>query len=150
MPKLLRLVSILVLASGPATAWSGCDTTCGLSEFNRDLLLEYLLHHNTEPLRAATVEDYFVLTPGGIETRDEALAGAGLVDVTDAEVYTHRIEVSGDTAVLAGKIRASGTLNGRPMPELGFLSVFRMVDGEWFLVARSLVPQVAPPAAAAD
>ena len=36
----------------------------------------------------------------------------------------------------------------RTAPDLGFLSVFRMIDNEWYLVARSLVPQLGPPAGA--
>lgn len=135
-------LAICVLAV-PAWAGAACDTTCGLSDFNRELMLEYLLNRNTAPLASASVDAYFAVTPGGIETREEALASVDNLDIAQAEVYTHRIEVIGDTAVLAGKVRVEGTIGGRPTPELGFLSVFSLVDGEWRLLARSLTPQAA-------
>ena len=58
-------------------------------------------------------------------------------------MFTHRIEVAGDTAVLAGKIVATGTLGGKPVAELGFLAVYTMQNGKWQLMARSLVPLAA-------
>jgi hypothetical protein len=143
----LTLCIALLLAFSTATP-AGCDTTCGLSDYNRDMLLAYIVDNDTGPLEQAATDAFFVVTPGGIESREHVIATVGNLDVTAAEVFTHRIEVLGDTAVLAGKITLDGNLNGRPAPDLGFLSVFRMIDNEWYLVARSLVPQLGPPAGA--
>jgi hypothetical protein len=140
MSKILAVTASLVLLSVPLGARCGCDTTCGLSDYNRDLLLEYLSNNKSELLASATVKDFFTLTPGGIASPGDAADFAGWPAVTSAEVYTHRIEVFGDTAVLGGKISAAGGPDGKPAPDLGFLSVFRMADGEWLLVAQSLVP----------
>jgi hypothetical protein len=140
MSKILAVVASLVLLAVPFSARCGCDTTCGLADYNSDLLREYLLNNNSELLASATVKDFFTLTPGGIATPEEAAATAGRPTIASAEVYTHRIEVYGDTAVLGGKISPAGDPDGEPVPDLGFLSVFRMVDGEWLLVAQSLVP----------
>ena len=139
MSNIPVIVASLVLLMLPLSARCGCDTTCGLPDYNRDLLLEYLLNNNSALLASATVEDFFTLSPGGIAAPGEAAATVGRPAVTSAEVYTHRIEFIGDTAVLGGKISAAGGPDGEPV-DLGFLSVFSLVDGEWLLVAQSLVP----------
>lgn len=139
MSNIRVTVASLVLLILPLSARCGCDTTCGLSDYNRDLLLEYLLNNNSALLASATVEDFFTLTPGGIAAPGEAAVTAGRASMTSAEVYTHRIEVFGDTAILGGKISGAGGLDGEAV-DLGFLSVFSLVDGQWLLVAQSLVP----------
>jgi hypothetical protein len=144
-PPTRAFLAVLALPAAPASA--ACDTTCGLADYNRDVLVEYLVNNNTAPLEAAALDSFFAMTPAGIETREQVLATNVALEVTDADVYTHRIEVAGDTAVLAGKIVATGTLGGNPMPELGFLAVYTMQDGEWHLMARSLVPLFAGPPA---
>ena len=149
---LTLLVLSLLVCPLLVQAQGGCDTTCGLSEHNREVLLEYLVNNNTAPLEEGALESFFVVTPAGIESLEHVMRTNSNVDVSRAEVFTHRIEVIGDTAVLAGKIVAEGTLGNGQMPELGFLTVYTMVDGEWRLAARSLVPQLAgrPAAQASD
>lgn len=143
MQRLLPVILATWALASATGASAACDTTCGLSDFNRDVLLEYLLNRNTAPLEAAAVASFFAVTPAGIEPREHVVATVGNLDIAHAEVFTHRIEVLGDTAVLAGKIVVDGTIGGKTAPELGFLSVYKMLDGEWRLVARSLTPQLA-------
>ena len=141
MPRIPGYVLSVLLLLVPIGARCGCDTTCGLSDYNRELWREYLLNHNTALMEAASVDDFFGLSPAGIGPQSlsgEILAG---FDLTAAEVYSQRIDVHGETAVVAGKIGAEGKVGGRPAPDFGFLSVFRLIDGEWRLVAASLVPQ---------
>ena len=138
MPRFILPVALLAM---PVVAQCGCDTTCGLSEYNRDLWREYLLNHNIALFEAASADEFFGLSPAGIGAGgldSEALAG---FELTAAEVYSQRIEVLGDTAVVAGKIGAEGEIGGQRAPDFGFMSVFRLIDGEWRLVAASLVPQ---------
>lgn len=142
LPRLLALVALSPIAfTLIPIANGGCDTTCGLSEHNRNVLHEYIVNNNAAPLVDSAIDSFFVVTPGGIETRDHVIRSNANLDVSSAEIFTHRIEVVGDTAVLAGKIVAVGTLEGEPMPQLGFLTVYTMIEGEWHLLARSLVPQ---------
>jgi hypothetical protein len=60
-------------------------------------------------------------------------------------IENERIEVLDSAAVLAGTIRAEGTIMGRPMPNLVYLSVYAKEDAGWRLVARSLTPKMVPP-----
>lgn len=66
----------------PSPAHSACDTTCGLADHNREVLLEYILNNNTAPLDDAALTSFFAVTPAGIESREQVLATNVNLDVT--------------------------------------------------------------------
>lgn len=115
-----------------------------LVELNERVLVEYVLHNNTGPLKAATRDDFFVVGPAGIEPRAQVIATVGNLDVDSVGVENAEIRLYGSpaasSAVLAGTLRAKGSLGGRPMPVLSYLSVYVREGDEWRLAARSLTP----------
>lgn len=86
------------------------------------------------------LDEFLVIAPGGrVETKQQAIAGVGSLDVRGIEITEQQLLTRGDTAVLIGKLVADGTM--RPLgklPPMKFLTVFVEVDGEWRMLARSL------------
>lgn len=116
-----------------------------LVRLNETILESYVLHNDTAPLERATAEGFLVVTPAGIESREQVIATVGNLEVESVVIENERIEVFGSAAVLAGTIRAEGTIMGRPMPNLTYLSVYAKEGDGWRLVARSLTPKMRPP-----
>jgi hypothetical protein len=116
-----------------------------LIELNERVLEEYILNNNVEPLRGTAVEEFFVVTPVGIESRQQVMETVGNLDVDSIRIDLSEIHVYGSTAVLAGTVIADGQLGGRPMPPITYLSVYAKEGDRWRLVARSLTPILAPP-----
>lgn len=116
-----------------------------LIELNEGILEEYILRNNTEPLQATALESYIVMTPGGLETKEQAIAGVSNVDADKVRVENEQCQIHGTTAILAGTLSGTRTIAGRPVPDIGYLSVYVKNDGEWRLAARSLTPQGIPP-----
>lgn len=121
-----------------------------LIELNEQVLVEYILHNNTGPLEATTGDDFFLIGPAGVEHREQVVTTVGNLDVDSVSVENSEIRIYGSpdasTAVLAGTIHPKGSLGGRPMPILSYLSVYiREGNGEWQLAARSLTPLMVQP-----
>ena len=143
------LLAVVAVATVPSHAGDendiGDETQRTLIELNETVLEEYILNNNVEPLQGTAVEEFFVVTPVGIESRQQVVDTVNNLDIDSIEIENAEIHVYGSTAVLAGTVKAEGQLGGRPMPPLTYLSVYANVGGHWRLVARSLTPILAPP-----
>ena len=107
---LLVAVSLGLLAVGPGVANAGESADSAqieesLVRLNETILESYVLHSDTAPLEQATGEDFFVVTPAGIESRDRVIATVGNVEAQSVVIENERIEIFDSAAVLAGTIR---------------------------------------------
>lgn len=114
-------------------------------DLNERILREYVVENNTGPLEDTALDDFFAVTPAGIESRAHIVATVGNVDVDSVTIENTELRIHGDAAVLAGTLRPYGRLNDRPMPTLTYVSVYIRQEGRWRLTARSLTPLMAPP-----
>jgi hypothetical protein len=149
MTRLLISFAILATVATSAVAQtaheveSTTDLERVLIELNERVLVEYVLQNNARPLRESSLMSFFAVTPGGIESRSRVVATVGNLDVDSLIVENVKFQLHETTAVLAGSLTPCGTLGGRPMPTLTYLSVFVKQGDEWRLAARSLTPLVA-------
>lgn len=115
-----------------------------LIDLNERILVEYVLHNDTALLEATARDDFFLIGPAGIESRERVIATVGNLDVDSVTVNNTEIRLYGQSvassAVLAGTLKANGNLGGRPLPVLSYLSVYIRDGDEWLLAARSLTP----------
>lgn len=115
-----------------------------LVDLNERILVEYVLHNDTALLEATARDDFFLIGPAGIESRERVIATVGNLDVDSVTVKNTEIRLYGQSvassAVLAGTLKANGNLGGRPLPVLSYLSVYIRDGDEWLLAARSLTP----------
>lgn len=115
-----------------------------LIELNERVLVEYVLHNNTGPLETAARDDFFVVGPAGVESRERVVATVGNLKVDSVSIENTEIRLYGSpeasSAVLAGTLHPRGSLGSRPMPVLSYLSVYVRKGNEWRLAARSLTP----------
>lgn len=148
--SLTVIICLIVLTAGASGAFAQTANEDAehleqrLVELNERVLVEYDLHNNTGPLEAAARDDFFLVGPAGVESRDRVLATVGNLDVDSVSVENTEIRLYGgpaaSSAVLAGTIRPNGSLGGRPMPVLSYLSVYVRDGQTWRLTARSLTP----------
>lgn len=143
---LLAAAAVLPLPShADGTNDGGGDPEASLLELNERVLEAYILNNNVEPLREIAVDDFFVVTPAGVESRERVLETAGNLDIESISIENTEIHQYGTTAILAGTVIAEGQIGGRPMPPITYLSVYVDEGGQWQLVARSITPLFAPP-----
>ncbi len=149
----LPAAAVLAVAAcgDPVSPEPGADpeaTRAFLLERNREILEAYVVANDTAPLDAAAVDDYFVVTPIGMESRSHVLATVGNLDVTELRIEGPEVRLHGDTAILTGTLHGDGTLSGRPFPAMTHVTVFVRDGDDWRLAARSLTPLfTAPPGA---
>lgn len=147
------LIFFAIFAAAPTSATAQApheieDTTDlehMLVELNERILVEYVLKNNARPLRENSLVSFFAVTPGGIESRSRVLTTVGNLDVDSLSVDNAKFQIHETTALLSGSLTPHGTLGGRPMPTLTYLSVYVKERGEWRVAARSLTPLVARP-----
>jgi hypothetical protein len=115
-----------------------------LIDLNQRVLVEYVLHNNTALLEEVARNDFFLVGPAGIEPRKQVIATVGNLEADSVSVKNTEIRLYGSpvasSAVLAGRLRAKGSLGGRPLPVLTYLSVYVRDGDKWRLAARSLTP----------
>jgi hypothetical protein len=116
-----------------------------LIALNEEVLLAYMLQNDTAPLTAVTQDDYFLIGPGGIEPREQIIDTVGNLKVDEVTIENKEIRLYESSALLAGIIRAEGTIMGQPMPPMGYLSAYVRQGEQWWLAARSLTPLMAGP-----
>ncbi|MFW5972794.1 MAG: nuclear transport factor 2 family protein [Bacteroidota bacterium] len=151
IPRILPILYLFAFVAGVSDAAAQTenhhreDVEQALVDLNERILIEYVVHNNTGPLQATAAERFFAVTPGGIEPRSHVIATVGNLDVDSVSVMNTEIHLYGSTALLAGVLRGQGTLSGRPLPPLSYLSVYVKEDEQWRLAARSLTPMVARP-----
>ena len=141
------LIALMLGAADTSAQTAGDDTEQlerMLVELNERVLVEYVLHNNTGPLEVAARDDFFLIGPAGLESRERVVATVGNLDVDSVAVENAEVRLYGSpvvsSAVLAGTLRGEGSLGGRPMPTLSYLSVYVREGDEWRLAARSLTP----------
>lgn len=115
-----------------------------LIEFDKHVFEEYILRNNVAPLIEMTLQGFFIVSPGGIEPKQQVIDTIGNLEVESLIVENERVHIYSSTAVLAGKLRGSGLLMGRPFPVLTYLSVYVLEGETWRLSAQSLTPMAAP------
>lgn len=111
-----------------------------IRQINRKVLEDLLVNADPEALDNVALEEYLVVAPGGrVETKKQAIAGVGSLDVESIEITDEQVVLRGDTALLVGKLVADGTMQplGR-LPPMKFFTVFLKVEGEWKMLGRSL------------
>lgn len=109
-------------------------------QINRKVMEDLLVNADPGALDDVALEEFLVVAPGGrVETKEQAIAGVGSLDVESIEITDEQVVLRGDTALLVGKLVADGTMQplGR-LPPMKFLTVFVKVEGEWKMLGRSL------------
>lgn len=152
---LTTIICFITLTSGGSCAFAQTANEDAkqlkqmLTKLNEQVLVEYILHNNTGPLETAALDDFFLVGPAGVESRNRVVATVDNLEVDSVSVENTEIRLYGSpdasSAVLAGTLRPKGSLEGRPMPILTYLSVYVLEEYEWRLAARSLTPLMAEP-----
>lgn len=109
---------------------------------DRQILQRLIVEQDADFYMQNTHEDYLVVAPGGkVEDREEAVRGLPSLDVKGIELSDQRVSLSGNTAVVVGKLLMDGTMKpvGRFGP-LKYMAVYVHEDGRWRLLGRALTP----------
>ena len=130
----------------PAQSDANANDIHLLQEIDRKIWKEYMLDHNTEPLREYSTDDYiFVASIGVLEYREQVLTTAANLDIESVRIKYDDVVLQNDTAVLIGTHEVKGKVLGHEIPGLmRFISVFTKVEDGWKLLAQSLTPVVDP------
>ncbi len=134
---------IMTLLVFPVSAQSTSDSDAEIiKRLNHEALWSLLVERDPSILDQLALDQLIVVAPGGVvESKEQAIAGAGSLDVRSIELSDEQVVFHGDTAVLVGKLEADGTMKplGR-LPTMKYMAVFVRADGNWRLLARSLTP----------
>lgn len=152
---LTTIICLITLTSGGSGAFAQTTNEDAkhleqmLTKLNEQVLVEYILHNDTGPLETVALDDFFLVGPAGVESRNRVVTTVDNLEVDSVSVENTEIRLYGSpdtsSAVLAGTLRPKGTLGGRPMPVLSYLSVYVREGNEWRLAARSLTPLMEEP-----
>lgn len=143
--SLTRISLILWIALHVAVVASAQDSPGAVETvraLNQQILHDLLVERDASTLEANTLDDFLVIAPGGrVETKRQAVAGVGSLDVRSIELSDERWIERDGMIVLIGKLVADGTMQplGR-LPPMKYLAVFVETDAGWKMQARSLTP----------
>jgi hypothetical protein len=117
-----------------------------LIQLNREMMEEYILHHNTGPNSVIMLDDFlFVASIGKIETKEDVIATVGNLDIQSVKIIHNEFRHHGPTAVLVGTLHLQGSISNNEInAQIRFMSVFIHQHDQWRLMARSFSPIVHP------
>jgi hypothetical protein len=111
----------------------------GLNEY---LFKEYVLKHNTHPLKETATEDFILIAaPGILENKQQAIDGVGNLNISDLKVSTDEMIISENLAIIVGVLEMKGTIMNNPVPpKIRYSSTFIKENGKWKLQMRTMTP----------
>lgn len=108
-----------------------------------------MVSNDVAKIAACVSDDWVLVTPeAGVVTR------ARILGVIESGVLSHatmtkdiaRVKVYGDTAVVTGRGRNTGTFQGQPISADEWITdVYQKVEGRWLCVLTHLTPAAGPP-----
>jgi len=152
MTRSIQSMIAALVAASAAMLVSACGTpspanreaTAQLLTAQADAWDKAIVEKNAAAVAANVAPDFTQIESGGaVNTRDEFIAG--LLDPTlridPYKVEDFGVRIYGDTALLTGRIRMTGSAEGKP-----FRSHFRYIDvyvkraGQWKVVSIQITP----------
>lgn len=126
----------------PRSSGSEAEVEAALVELNRQIMNNQIILRDPSLFNEVALDQFLVVAPGGrIETKAQSAAGVTAFDARGIEVSDEQVTVSGNTAVLVGRLHIDGEM--RPvgeLPPMKFMAVFVKDQARWRLLARSLTP----------